>query len=139
MIPLTACLPGGVEELYSLPRYSEMYSHLQAMITQEAENGYELSAPGAGYYRQSVQFHDLDGDDIDEALVFLRGLNQNLKICIYRRIGGDFELTVALEGEGTAIGRVDYANLAGDEADELVVAWQLSPATLERIEYFSGA
>ena len=135
-LSLSACLFGNIDELYSLPRHSETYAQLQSLIDRELEAGSEFSAPASGSYRQSVQFQDVTGNGKEEALVFFRGVGQVPKICVYRAVGDEFEPATVLEGEGTAIGRVEYADLDGDDVDEIIVAWQISP-TLCTVSVYS--
>ena len=135
-LSLSACLFGNIDELYSLPRHSETYAQLQSLIDKELEAGSEFSAPTSGAYRQSVQFQDVTGNDEEEALVFFRGAGQVPKICVYRGVGDEFEPAAVLEGEGTAIGRVEYADLNGDGVEEIIVAWQISP-TLCTVSVYS--
>ena len=126
-LTLSGCSLGSVDELYSLPKASEQYLQLEELALLERSEGFAYSAPIAGNYRQSILFYDLDGDGNDEALVFFRGSDQILKICIYSHFEDkDFQLASTVEGEGTAIRRVDFADLDGDGMQEIIVAWQMS-------------
>ena len=126
-LTLSGCSWGSIDELYALPKASEQYLQLEELALLERANGFAYSAPISGSYRQSILFSDLDGDGNDEALVFFRGGDQILKICVYSHFGGeDFQLASTVEGEGTAIRRVDFADFNGDGIQEIVVSWQMS-------------
>ena len=127
LLVLTGCVSRNIDDLYSLPQLPESHTQLQSLISAEMHAGSEYSAPIEGY-RRSVQFYDVDGDGTDEAFVFFRGSDQLLRVCIYRQLDADYILAAAVESEGTAIGRVEYADLDGDGSTELIVAWQMSPA-----------
>jgi hypothetical protein len=122
----SGCSPVAIDELYSLPQPPEKYVQLQTLIDEEIASGSEYSAPTSGNYRQSVQLHDLDGDGREEALAFFRNSQKNLKICIFNSEGNTYSLAAVIDGEGTAIGKIEYADLDGDSSVELIVAWQVS-------------
>lgn len=122
---LTGCSASTADKLYSLPQLPEQYIRLQALIDSEIAAGSEFAAPTAGSWRQSVQLNDLDGDGEDEALAFFRGEDAVLRICIYRSNGGDYSPACVIEGEGSSIGSIEYADLDGDGFSELIVAWQV--------------
>jgi len=69
---LSGCAMRTVEEMYALPRRSEEYNHLQSAI-DAAMDGLSYSAPISGENQQTVQSADLDGDGVDECLVFAAG------------------------------------------------------------------
>ena len=85
---LSGCYSGGIDQYFSPPQPSEEYLQLQELIDEELSSGCEFAAPIQGSFRQSVQFTDLDGDGMDEALVFLRGPDGTLKIHIYLSVNG---------------------------------------------------
>ena len=74
----------------------------------------KYAAPIHGSYRQSVQLSDVDGDGADEALAFFRDAAKNPKINIYDSENGEHRLALSISGEGSSIGRIDYADLTGD-------------------------
>ncbi|NCC66920.1 MAG: VCBS repeat-containing protein [Clostridia bacterium] len=114
---------GSIDELYSLPQPQEEFLQLQELINEEIEAGCEYSAPTAGSQRQSIQLVDIDGNGMEEALAFLRTTEETPKICVYRNVNGVYESACTITGEGTGIGRVEYADLNGDGFMELVVSW----------------
>lgn len=125
---LSACIGfGGIDELYSLPRPQEEFLQLQELIDEEIASGCEYSAPTDGTQRQSVQLFDIDGDGSQEALAFLRRSEEAPKVCIYRKTGASYELACTINGEGTGVGRVEYADIDGDGVLELMVSWIMSP------------
>lgn len=120
------CVYAGVEDLYSLPRMSEEYLQLEALIAQRIDEGGEYAAPVGGNNRQSVQLQDLDGDGVAEAIAFLADENHMPTVCIYRRSGdGDYYLYVVIDGEGSAVSSVEYADITGDGAREIILCWQI--------------
>lgn len=123
---LSGCYSGNIDQYFSLPMASEEYRQLQSLIDEELASGSEYAAPIHGSYRQSVQLSDVDGDGADEALAFFRDAAKNPKINIYDSENGEYWLALSISGEGSSIGRIDYADLTGDGQKELLVSWQIS-------------
>ena len=123
---LSGCYSGNIDQYFSLPMASEEYRQLQSLIDEELASGSEYAAPIHGSYRQSVQLSDVDGDGADEALAFFRDAAKNPKINIYDSENGEYRLALSFSGEGSSIGRIDYADLTGDGQKELLVSWQIS-------------
>lgn len=124
---LPACSAGSMESLYSLPEMSDEYLQLQKLIDAEISGGCEYSAPVSGNHRQSIQLHDITGDGVKEGIVFFRQSDLSLKVCIYRFLGDECTLTATILGDGSSFGSVNFADMDGNGADELVIAWQISP------------
>lgn len=123
---LSGCMMANVEELYSLPRMSEEYIRLQELIARRIDDGGEYAAPLGGSHRQSVQLQDLNGDGVSEAVAFLADEDHTPTVCVYRLDGeGNYYLFVDILGAGTAVSSVDYADLNGDGATEILIAWQI--------------
>ena len=79
---LTGCGLRTVDQLYCLPKRSQADNDLQTVI-DEAMEGLFYSAPLYGENRQPVQMADLDGDGVEEYLLFARDNSEKpLKILI---------------------------------------------------------
>lgn len=124
MLTLSGCSLMETEDLYSLPQPSKEYLQLQKLIDAEIASGCEYAAPTAGSQRQSVQLTDLDGDGVNEAVAFLRNADLQPLICVYRQTGGEYALEERITGDGSAVGRVEYADLDGDGSCEIIVSWE---------------
>ena len=119
------CMSANVEDLYSLPQMSEEYVQLQELVGQVIAAGGSYAAPIGGSNRQTIQLRDLDGDGTPEALAFLADENHTPMVCVYRQDQhGDYYHYIVLPGDGTAVAGVDYADLNGDGASELILVWQ---------------
>ena len=71
----SGCAMPTVEDMYALPKRSQEYSHLQTAI-DTAMYGMSYSAPRSGDNQQTVQMADLDGDGVDEYIVFAKGATE---------------------------------------------------------------
>lgn len=132
VLMLTGCFSTSTEELYSLPQLSEEYMQLQRLIDRvlvgNTENPAEYSAPTSGSHRQPVQFEDLDGDTDKEVVAFFStpGDDMPLKIYLYELKEDEYYEAAIIEGSGTDIKSIDYADMDGDGRYEIIVGWQIA-------------
>lgn len=128
-LALGGCMmTASVEDLYSLPQLPEEYQELSAQIDTILASGAEYAAPASGSNLQSVQLEDLDGDGNEEALAFFRVNSETkpLKIYIFRAVGDTYEQASVIEGNGTSIHSIRYADMNGDGVKEILVSWRAS-------------
>ncbi len=135
---LTGCLFRPPDELYQRPQKSPGYEQLTVAIQQVRsglESKYSSSAEDAviafGDNTATIQLQDLDSDGVREsAVVFLRlpGAEKPMKIFIFtqNQETEEYRVSAVVEGDGSAIYSVDYADLNGTGLNELVVSWQIS-------------
>ncbi len=117
------------DDLYQLPEMPKDYQNLTGQTQAVIDQGAEYSAPLTGENIQNIQLQDLDGDgEAESALAFFRmsGEEKPLKIYIYRQHEDSYELQSVIEGAGTNIHSVSYANLDSEPDKEIVVSWQIS-------------
>ena len=139
----TALLLGGcamrtVEEMYALPRRSEEFNHLQTAIDAAME-GLTYSAPISGENQQTVQTADLDGDGVDEYLVFASGDSQRpLQVLIFRQNpDGNCSLFQVIQSNGTAFEQVEYVQFDERPGCELIIGRQVSDQVLGSVSVYS--
>ena len=143
MLILTAllfagCTPMTVAEMYALPRRSDEYSNLQAAIDM-AMAGLSYSAPVSGDNQQTVQMADLDGDGVDEYLVFAKGnTDKPMQILIFSQIGEDkIQIMSVIESNGSAFDRVEYVEVDHTPGCEIVVGRQVSDQLMGSLGVYS--
>ena len=124
---LSGCAMRTIDELYTPPKRSEEYSRLQSAI-DIAMAGLEYSAPLTGENQQAVQMADMDGDGVEEYLVFAKGNSDKpMQILIFNQEeDGNVEITEVITSTGTAFELVQYAEIDGKPGVELVVGRQVS-------------
>lgn len=136
LMTLSGCFRISADELYSLPMASQEYLKLQEQINAVLSTGAEYSPPTSGPNRQSVQLKDVDGDGKNEAIAFFRTTGDKpLKIYIMKQTDNAYMTVDKIEGDGTAIESIRYADLNGDGVSELVVGWQANAAVLHMSIY----
>ena len=117
---LTGCtvpkLALNPEDLYSLPTLPAKYTELNTQLNAILEGGAEYAAPTSGANIQPVQLVDLDGDGREEAVAFFRKAadEKPLKIYIFTADGDSYRQTELIEGTGTGVYSIAYADLDGD-------------------------
>lgn len=125
------------DDLYRLPELSQDYLRLQGHINTIHNEGAEFSPPISGPNRQSVQLKDLNGDGINEVIAFFRiPSDSTLKIIVFEMVDGDYSVAEVINGAGTAIESIRYADMDGDGVMEIIVGWQLGDA-LKHMEIYS--
>ena len=123
----TGCGMRTVSDMYALPRRSAEYLHLQKAIDM-AMAGLQYSAPIAGENQQTVQMADLDGDGVEEYLVFAKGSTEKpLQILIFCQTPeGECQIMTVIESRGSAFERVEYAEIDHNPGCEIVVGRSVS-------------
>lgn len=140
---LGGCALQTVDEMYAIPRRSQEYSNLQSAI-DSAMYGLTYSAPVSGEHQQSVQMADLDGDGVDEYLVFAQGaFTKPLQILVFhQQEDGTCKLMEVIENAGTAFEQVEYVQLDDKPGLELVVGCRVSdqiPKNLSVYHFSEGS
>ncbi len=134
---LTGCFSFGSGDLYALPQRSMEYRELQAAVESALGSG-SYSAPVSGTNRQAVQQVDLDGDGLEEILVFCKMEGERpLKVLILHRTEESFTLSCTLEGEGTAFDSVQYAQIDGQPGQELLVSRRIGEQVQQFLSVYS--
>ena len=122
---LTGCALRTVEEMYALPKRSEEFRELQAAI-DTAMYGMTYSSPQSGENQQTVQTADLNGDGLDEYLVFAKGATEKpLQVLIFQQDEtGKCRVLDTIGFNGQAFDQVEYMAFDDQPGLELVVAFR---------------
>ena len=135
---LTGCAMRTVEDMYALPKRSEIDSRFQKAI-DIAMVGLSYSAPQSGENQQTVQMADLDGDGTDEYLIFAKGNSENpLHVLIFRQTQeGGCVLEDVIQSDGTAFEQVEYVPFDDQPGCEIVIGRRLSEQVLRSVSVYS--
>ena len=143
LLALTALLFSGctmrtVEDMYALPKRSEEYSHLQTAI-DTAMYGMNYSAPRSGDNQQTVQMADLDGDGVDEYIVFAKGATQKpLQVLIFSQEEDGTVRTMETIGlTGLYFEQAEYVDFDGNPGLELILGFQVSDQILSSVAVYT--
>lgn len=135
---LTGCALRTVEEMYALPKRSEEFRELQAAI-DTAMYGMTYSSPQSGENQQTVQTADLNGDGLDEYLVFAKGATEKpLQVLIFQQDEtGKCRVLDTIGFNGQAFDQVEYMAFDDQPGLELVVGIQVSERVLRNVAVYS--
>ncbi len=135
---LTGCFFKSVDELYALPQQSQEYYDLQSEIDKLMTTGVSYAAPISGANQQSVQLADLDGDNQDEVIVFLKATGEKpLRMHIFDRVDGSFDNIATVTGDGNTFESVEYLQMDGHPGLEIVLGRQVSEQVLQSMTVLS--
>ncbi len=132
---LTGCGLRTVDELYCLPDRSDTDKDVQKVIDKEMQG---LSyCPPLGENRQVTQKVDLDGDGVEEFLVFAKDSSDKpLKILIFCQLASGYVLMDTIEGYGFAFDFVSYAQIDGEPGLEIIVGRQVSNQIMRSVSVY---
>lgn len=135
---LGGCAMRTVEDMYALPKRSQEYSHLQTAI-DTAMYGMSYSAPRSGDNQQTVQMADLDGDGVDEYIVFAKGATEKpLQVLIFSQQEDGTVRTMDTIGlTGLYFEQAEYVEFDGEPGEELVLGFQVSDQILSSVAVYT--
>ena len=134
---LSGCSLQTVDELYRVPRRSEEYNDLQSAIDRSIGDR-EYWAPLTGENLQTVQRADLDGDGLQEYLLFTKAnAEKPLQILIFRLENGEYMLSDTIQSTGAAFDVVEYARVDDKPGYELIVGYQISDQVARSVSVYS--
>lgn len=140
LLSFSGCGSKTAADMYSLPKRSPEYNNLQTEIDRAMMN-LEYAAPVSGENRQPVQMADLDGDGVDEYLVFARGAGEKpLKILVFRQLPEQkFELIEAISCKGAEFEQIEYEEFDDEPGCELVVGRRINDQVTKIASVYSFA
>ncbi len=133
---LSGCSLLSYEDLYSLPQAPEDYYDLQDVLTEVLDAGYSYLSPSGGLRREPVQLTDLDGDGADEAVAFFRSSDGAVTLYIFSRDGDVYSPAAELDGVGSAVAQVEYADLNGSGSQEIILTCQVSESVTQALQVY---
>lgn len=126
-----------VDEMYRVPKRSETYNNLQSAI-DAAIADLSYCAPLTGENQQTVQIADLDGDGVQEYLLFAKSTEDRpLRILVFRQVDGEFENTDTVECNGSFFDMVEYVDMDKQPGVEIVVGRQLSDQVIRSASIYT--
>lgn len=126
-----------VDQMYQLPKRSDAYMDLQSCI-DKAMNGLDYCAPLTGENQQTVQMADLDGDGVQEYILFAKSTQEKpLRILVFRNFDGTFVNTDTVECNGSAFDLVEYVDMDGNGGVEIVVGRQLNDQVIRSVSVYT--
>lgn len=136
---LSGCSLRTVDQLYCLPKRSQEHANLQTIIDR-CMTDLSYCAPLSGENPQTVQIADLEGDGVEEYLVFAKGGEEKpLNILIFRMEGNQYVLSDTIVSAGSAFDLVEYAHMDDYPGCELIVGCQVSEQLTRSVSVYRFA
>lgn len=134
---LAGCSVTTVEEMYAIPKRTDAYHDLQTVI-DKAMSGLSYSAPLSGEYQQAVQMVDLDGDNVQEYLLFAKGgSDAPLQVLVFQQQEDEFVHVDTVTHSGSAFVQVEYAQMDDKPGVEIIIGCQISDQLLRTMAVYS--
>ncbi len=135
---LSGCSMHTVEEMYAIPERPAEFKELQAAI-DTAMYGLTFSSPKSGENQQTVQTADLDGDGVEEYLVFAKGgSDKPLQVLIFTKDpDGKIRTMETIGITGLDFEQVEYVEFDEESGCELVVGFQVSDQVLRSVAVYT--
>ena len=135
---LSGCGMRTVDQMYRVPRRSESYSHVESAMDM-AMAGLTFAAPVSGENQQNVQLADINGDGVDEYILYARGNSEKpLNMLIFTM--DDEEtcyLMEVIELNGSAFQKVEYVDIDDQPGKEIVVGRSVSDQIMGAVSVYS--
>lgn len=118
----SGCTMRTVEQMYALPKRSEEFNEMQSAI-DTAMYGMTYASPQSGENQQTVQMADLNGDGVEEIIVFAKGASEKpLQVLIFTHdADGNVRTMETIGSNGLAFEQVEYVDFDDRPGKELVV------------------
>ncbi|MCR5304886.1 MAG: hypothetical protein K6E36_00070 [Oscillospiraceae bacterium] len=128
-VQLPACnFSASVETLLSPPRLTAEQEQIYQALQASAGNSISLKYPKHGEHLSAFTVVDLDGDGLDEAIVFYNvSLNTDaenpLRLCMLKQQNGEWKAGKDYPAAGAEIERVDVSASAGSPHTNLIISY----------------
>ncbi len=131
-IALCGCFLDPAENLYAVPQQSASFYNLQSAIESVMADTAAYCAPVSGENQQAVQMADLDGDEDDEAIVYLKTEGDKpLRLCVFDMQEDSYSLLAKIDGVGNAFDQVQYVQFDERAGNEIVVGRRISDSVTQ--------
>lgn len=128
---LTACsspLAGNVEELLEAPKLSQDQTLVVEELNRYIGGSAKLQYPRQGEFLSPFVFKDLNGDGVQEALVFYSreaagAKSQYVEIALLAKSDNKWAVLWNEEGLGTEVDSVRFGSMYGADASTLIVGY----------------
>lgn len=138
VVILSGCGVQVGKDFYSLPKRSKQFAQLQSAI-DSSMYGLTYSSPKSGENQQTVQMADLDGDGVNEYLVFAKSAKNNpLQVLIFKQGEDGTVRNMEIIGtNGLEFEQVEYVEIDDKPGMELVIGQQVSDQVLRSVAVYS--
>ncbi len=127
----------SVESLLSPPVQDGENGEIQKAFNELMKDKViQLKTPVSGDYQSSFVLYDLNGDKIDEAMVFYSdsSVDGSVRMCLLESCNDDeWTLVADVKGAGSGVSDISFNDLDGNGTDEIFVSWSLYDSKTTKI------
>ncbi len=126
----------SVESLLSPPVQSGKNGEVQAAFNSlMKDKKVQLKTPVSGDFQSSFVLFDINGDSVDESLVFYSdsSVEGSVRMALLEYIDDDWVISSDIKGAGSGIFDVSFTDLDSDGLYEIFVSWSLFDNKTTRI------
>ena len=129
----------GKEDLLRPPKTMGDEAEIEALISKAAPHGYTLKYPKNGNYRSAIIMHDINGDNVDEAIAFFREKDSaaGVHMLMMCDIDGEWEVTGDFVTETADVDCVDFADINDNDSQEIVVGYATYTSNVNFLSVYS--
>lgn len=133
-ILLGGCASTGFDnsDILRPPRTTGDKAQIQELIEENAGGDYTLKYPKDGSYRSAIINEDLDGDGIDEAIVFYKPSTDDeaTHLLFMKELGGEWKDIGDYTSTSAEVKKVEIGDITGDGVNEVIVGWTDNAGTV---------
>ena len=114
-------------------------AEIEQLIAHTAPDGYTLKYPKSGNYRSAIIMHDLDGDDVDEAIALFRAKDGTTRIhmLVMYEEESVWKISDDFTNEATDIDSVDFADIDDGYTQEILVGFTTFTTGINLLSVYS--
>lgn len=120
-------------DILAPPKAGGDRAQVQSMIEKDANGSYTLIYPASGEYKSGIIRHDLNGDDVEEAVALYCAADETPRLLTAMKQGDQYVLYGSTQLHSPNIHKLSFADVDSDGTEEIVISFDFaSPlATLE--------
>lgn len=129
----------STSSLLKPPKSIGSEAEIEKLIADTAGKDYTLKYPKSGTYRSAVIMTDLDGDSTDEAVAFYVNAEDttHLHMLVMYTDGEEWKTSADMVSETNDIDRIDFSDINGDGANEIITAYSTFSANISKLACYS--
>lgn len=113
------------EDLLRPPKTMGDEAEIEQLISKSSSGGYTLKYPKSGSNRSAIVMHDLDGDNVDEAIAFFRDKDGSpgIHMLVMYEQDGTWKVSDDFVTETTDVDCIDFADINDNASREIIVGY----------------
>ena len=130
-------LASSVDELISPVSPQGDDADVQNALSSFVSGGYSLKTPSAGDFTTAYSFFDVDGDSVEEAVVFYETEKTPGKcsMAVIDKVNGSWTVVYNINSEYSDVYSLSFSDLTGDGINEFIVLWDVISNSVNHVLY----